>query len=328
MWQTGTMSATGQSSIKLDFSHVPNKPTTNEVIDFITGKLGISMIQVNRIHLRTSSVSCHVDIKEQSIALDIVEKNDGKHTIQCKGVEYPIPITMDDGSTIVKIHDASAQVTNTHIKNHMQRYGDVICVTEGVWSDAFACAGIPNGYRYVRMVIKKQIPSYIHINGETTLATHRGQQHTCRKCDHPVHHGMTCLSNRKLNSQKTNLMDRLKSYADVTTSGIQQKQNTLNTTTTTNTIPVEQPPQPQPGTSGLKFIPIKQTDAMTNDNSTVTETAVNLETNKGYRSRSPSVKRQAEKKLTDFITVESKRWRTRYTKSAEDKIIKGRRQSR
>lgn len=126
---------------------------------------------------------------------------------------YNIPINMDDGSKIVKIHDLSAKVKNAEIANCMREYGEVISVTEGVWSENFQCAGLPNGFRYVRMVIKTNIPSYLRIQGETTLATHRGQQHPCRKCELAVH----CLDNRKLTSQKANLSERLtSSYASIT----------------------------------------------------------------------------------------------------------------
>lgn len=327
------MSAMGRSSIKLDFSNVPVRPSTNEVIEFAVNKLGLVMDQVKRIHLRTSSVCCHVDLKDQSYALDLVEKNDGKHSILCKGTNYPIPVTMDDGSTIVKIHDVSERVTNTVIKCHMQQYGEVISVTEGVWSDAYACAGLPMGYRYVRMIIHKQIPSYMRINGESTLATHRGQQHTCRKCDLPVHHGMTCVSSRKLTTQKSNLNDRLKSYADVTTNG-HDLSTVDNVPKTTNTSTSKEKLEPQPGTSGLQCKPANKTKVIA-DTNVMTVNVVDTHTpnqveniNNKQRSRSSSVKRQADKKLTDFITIESKRGRTRYaTKTTTPENGKGRKKS-
>uniref|UniRef100_A0AAG5DP40 Uncharacterized protein n=1 Tax=Anopheles atroparvus TaxID=41427 RepID=A0AAG5DP40_ANOAO len=211
------MTETGIATIKLDFSSLPAKPPPGDVIDFIYKKIELSNEQIVRIHIKSSSPTVHVELKDQSVALEVVERHDGRQSFTFKEKSYNIPISMDDGSKIVKIHDLSAKVKNAKIANYMREYGEVISVTEGVWSENFPCAGLPNGFRYVRLIIKKDIPSYLRIQGETTLATHRGQQQTCRKCERAVHYGMSCLENRKLTSQRANLNERLTSpYASIT----------------------------------------------------------------------------------------------------------------
>lgn len=336
------------STIKVDFSNLPTKPPPNEVIDFITAKLGLNVEQISRIHLRTSSTAAHVEIKDPNIALDIVEKHDGRHEMSCQDKLFPIVISMDDGSTIVKIHDASVYVTNTDIAEYMSNFGEVISVTEGIWSKAFACAGLPNGFRYVRMIIKKQIPSYIHINGETTLATYRGQQPTCRKCDNAVHHGMTCVQNRKLTIQKTSVNERLHTYASVTSAENRKsvtEQGKNHARNNEDLASTAQHPQEEKSNNGSSQPVYSNTNnrslqgmPKTSSQQTTTTTPASDETTSTKRcrntalsrpSRSLSAKRQAEKKLTDCVSIVMKKGRTRYTfpQTSQSESDKGKRES-
>lgn len=331
------MSARGSATIKVDFSNIPTRPPAAEVIDFVITKLGLHKEQLNRIHLRTSSTCAYVEVKDPNIALDIVDKHDCRHEIECHGKKYAIAISMDDGSTIVKIHDVSALVTNTDIAKYMSYYGEVVSVTEGVWSAAFPCAGLPNGFRYVRMVRKKPIPSFIHINGETTLVTHRGQQATCRKCNMAVHHGMTCVKNRMLIAQKSNVNDRLNTYASIAASNNSSAAiEAIPSTSKTLSAPLSQ----AKGISAASLtdrdttqshqseksekVSTKRTqpDALVSVTANATKNTSPIRrtsksesstpTHSNGRERSTSAKRQAERLLTDTMTVESKRGRTRY----------------
>lgn len=208
--------ASGGASLRVDFSKMAVRPTLKEVMDFLTTKLCLAHEQVTRIHLRTTSTCAFIDVKDQSLALKIVEEHDGKHALQCQGTEVFIPITMDDGSVLVKLHDLSPRIADEEIKFHFQKYGKVIHIFEGCWNQESPFAGLPNGYRFVRIVAAKPIPSYVEIRGETTLATHRGQKPTCRYCGQHVHYGITCNLNRRLVSQKNDIGERLTTtYAQV-----------------------------------------------------------------------------------------------------------------
>lgn len=58
----------------------------------------------------------------------------------------------------MNIHDASVNVTNNKIGQYMSNYGEVVSVTEGIWSATFPSAGSPNGFRYVRIIVKINNP--------------------------------------------------------------------------------------------------------------------------------------------------------------------------
>lgn len=63
------------------------------------------------------------------------------------------------------------------------------------------------------MTVKKNIPSYVTIDGEKTNLSYYGQQQTCKYCTEYVHNGVSCVQNKKLLVQK--LAANNASYADV-----------------------------------------------------------------------------------------------------------------
>lgn len=128
---------------------------------------------------------------------------------------------MEDGGVDVKLHDLSEDVLDEHICALMQQYGDILSIRELAWDSKYAFGDIPTGIRVVRMVVKKNIPSTVTIDGETTCVSYFGQLHTCRHCKEPVHNGVTCIQNKKLLLQK--LHAEKISYATVTKHGDSKK---------------------------------------------------------------------------------------------------------
>lgn len=137
------------------------------------------------------------------------------------------------------------------------------------------------------------------------MATHRGQQHTCRKCERTVHHGMSCLDNRRLTIQKANVGERVKTtYASITAEAATVKSN------------------------------LEEQNETMIDEGKIKQKQIHLHKHKQVTKggkiqnqiRSPSVKRLVDKKVIDFVTVNSKRGRTRYTVKSKV-MVKDRRDS-
>ena len=63
------------------------------------------------------------------------------------------------------------------------------------------------------MVILVAIPSYITVQGKTTLATYRGQARTCQYCGANLHFGMNCVTASKVKVQKASVNRRLRAVA-------------------------------------------------------------------------------------------------------------------
>uniref|UniRef100_A0A182J1R8 Uncharacterized protein n=1 Tax=Anopheles atroparvus TaxID=41427 RepID=A0A182J1R8_ANOAO len=87
-----------------------------EAVKFLVEEIGLDELTVARIHLRSTASIAFVQLKEEGLALQTVEEHDGKHLYKCDGKEFAIPITMDDQSVIVKLHDLTAEVSDEDIK--------------------------------------------------------------------------------------------------------------------------------------------------------------------------------------------------------------------
>lgn len=73
------------------------------------------------------------------------------------------------------------------------------------------------------MIIKKNIPSLVNIDGETTFVSYNGQNQTCRHCNESAHSGISCIQNKKLQVQKLQADQLL--YSNVTKQSTDRKQN-------------------------------------------------------------------------------------------------------
>lgn len=200
-------------TVRVDFTQVPKKPSHGEALKYIWDKLGKDTEKVVRVHARGANTCMFLQMQDQASAQAVVEEHANKHSVQCDGKEYPIPFLMDDQSVIVRLHDLTADISDTAITSHLARHGEVFSIREGCWGNQYPCKGLPDGNKYVTMVVSKPIPSYITIHGETTLVTYRGQTKTCKSCQKEVHHGITCSASRKL-LQQSSVNERLK-FANV-----------------------------------------------------------------------------------------------------------------
>uniref|UniRef100_A0A182IW72 Ig-like domain-containing protein n=2 Tax=Anopheles atroparvus TaxID=41427 RepID=A0A182IW72_ANOAO len=218
----GAMEA--KCTVRVDFSKLPKRPPVMEATTFAMTQLGLKESEIASLRLKPANSFLDLRVKDQALALRTVERNDGKHSLECDGNKFPIPITMVDNSVMIKLHDLSVDTTDRMIAEFFSRYGEVRSIRPGVWAKPYPCAGIPDGNRYVTAVLSKPVPSFVTIGGEETLVTYRGQQQTCRTCSLAVHHGMSCTQGRKLIAQKAGVSGRLSYAAALVTSNASVQQ--------------------------------------------------------------------------------------------------------
>ena len=71
------------------------------------------------------------------------------------------------------------------------------------WSESNESEGIPLGIWSVRMLVKRNIDSWVTIDGEQALVVYKGQLQSCRHCKEQAHTGISCVQNKKLLYQKS-----------------------------------------------------------------------------------------------------------------------------
>lgn len=202
-----------ENTFRIDYANVPKMPSSEAVHRFAGETLGLRREEVLRIQYSRNLSVAFVKVASLDIAQRIVEVNDNKHEVVVDGKSYKLRLVMEDGAVDVKLYNLSEDVTNDKIVKFLSAYGETLSIREEVWDEKHFFPGLPTGVRIVRMIVKKNIPSYVNIDGETTMVAYFGQQHICRYCNEPAHNGVSCVQNKKLLLQK--LAASNTSYADV-----------------------------------------------------------------------------------------------------------------
>lgn len=204
-----------ENTFRIDYSKVPKKPTYEEVHLFIGNQLGMAREEVKRIQCSRTHGCAFVKASDLAVAQRVVNEHDGKHEIVVDNKSYVVRMWMEDGGVDVKLYDLSEDVTDQVIADFLSDYGDVLSVREVMWDAKYMFGNIGTGVRVARMVVKRNIPSDVIIDGEPTAVAYTGQQQTCRHCNEFIHIGITCIQNKKLLLQKLAADQTNSSYANI-----------------------------------------------------------------------------------------------------------------
>lgn len=193
-----------QNTIRIDYGALPNKPNIQKVQKFCAEKLGLKRGEVIRIQSSRALGVTFVTVVDLALALKVCEEHNNKHEVTGSDKKlYPVTITIEDGTVLVKLFDLSDDVPNTAVTRFLERYGEVRDVYEEVFDDAQEFAGAYTGVRIAKMVVRENIASWVSINGELTFLSYFGQRQTCKHCQDSLHIGVGCVQNKKLLVQKT-----------------------------------------------------------------------------------------------------------------------------
>lgn len=197
------MSVRRENTFRIDYANVPRKPSFEELHDFVATTLGLQYEQVVQLQPSRALGCAFVKVVDLELARRIVAEHDNKHETEVDGKIYKLRITLEDGAVEVKLTDLSEDITNEQVAEFLSAYGEVLTITNQVWDSKYRFAGLPTGARIARMMVKRNIKSYVTIDGQTTNVTYFGQLQTCKYCSEFVHNGISCVQNKKLLVQKT-----------------------------------------------------------------------------------------------------------------------------
>lgn len=215
------------NTFMVNFSEAPKKPKVEVVTDLIFNKIKIPSERVKSFQFNGSRGITYVECDNLDYALGIVEKHDKKHEVEYENHKFFVPLIMDDGATVVRIHDLPPQLDNNFIKNEMGKFGEVLSIRSESWENPVELKGIPSGIRRLRIRLTTTIPSYIFMGGHSTLVTYKNQLITCRHCGRQVHYGSKCaeitqIINRDQKSVNMRLQRPASAYASVVQTTIQK----------------------------------------------------------------------------------------------------------
>lgn len=225
-----------ENTFRIDYSNVPRKPSISDVHLFIGLELELTRDQVVRLQISKTLGCAFVKTVDLATAQKVVEENGEKHELAVVDKSYPLRISMEDGAVEVNLSDLSEGVSNATIAQFLGAYGEVFSIHEILWGENYHFESIATGTRVARMMVKKNIPSFVAIDSEIASVSYFGQRQTCRHCGEFVHNGVSCVINKKLLIQK---LAANQTYANVTKQPLQPQAQSVSKT-------VEQDPEMGP----------------------------------------------------------------------------------
>ncbi|KAJ8931227.1 hypothetical protein NQ314_015899 [Rhamnusium bicolor] len=97
----------------------------------------------------------------------------------------------EEEQTFVKIFDFPIELDNNKIKEKLSRYDTVKSIRNDKWSSE-GMYNFESGVRLVTMSIKQNVPSYLTIEGRTSLITYPNQIRTCMFSEEAGHVRRDC----------------------------------------------------------------------------------------------------------------------------------------
>lgn len=201
-----------ENTFKIDYSQFSVKPSIEKLYGFCRSVLGLKREDIKRLQGHRGGQCAFVKVSDLALAQKVVDEHDGKHEVECDGKKHKLRITLEDGSVEVRVYDLPEAVPEEKVEekvaNFLSAYGEVISIREVLWGESNESEGIPLGVWSARMLVKRNIDSWVTIDGEQAFVVYKGQLQSCRHCKEQSHTGISCVQNKKLLFQK--------SYANVT----------------------------------------------------------------------------------------------------------------
>ncbi|KXJ67808.1 hypothetical protein RP20_CCG010496 [Aedes albopictus] len=192
-----------ENTFRIDYSCFPVKPSFEKVHGFCRSVLGLKKEEVARLQFHKGEQCAFVKVNDLMLAQKIVDEHDGRHEVELNGKKHKLRITMEDGSVEVKVHDLPENVSEEKIVEFLSRFGEVISIRELTWGDGYEFAGIPLGIWSARMLVRRNIDSWVNIDGQQAFILYKGQLQSCKHCKEQAHTGISCVQNKKLLVQKS-----------------------------------------------------------------------------------------------------------------------------
>lgn len=176
-----------ENTFKIDYSQFSVKPSVEKLYGFCRSVLGLKREEIKRLQCHKGGSCAFVKVSDLALAQKVVEEHDGKHEVECDKKKIKLRITLEDGSIEVRVHDLPEDVAEEAVVRFLSAYGEVISIREVSWGETNECEGISLGIWSVRMLVHRNIDSWVTIDGEQAFVVYKGQLQSCRHCKEQTH---------------------------------------------------------------------------------------------------------------------------------------------
>lgn len=118
----------------------------------------------------------------------VAEALEGKGMLEVKGRNYPL-VPCERNTKTVSLHFLPIEVPNEDVEEELRKYGQVISVKRDYFQEA---PTVERGSRRAVMVMEREVPNFIDIDGFQTMCVYSGMKKSCRRCGQTGHFSFDC----------------------------------------------------------------------------------------------------------------------------------------
>lgn len=171
------------------------RPSALEIHEWIDTVLAVTVDQLEAIQLDGHQNCVFLKFVSSGPCEEILRRTNGQSTFVTADKER-IHVTLEqaiDNMKMVRVLNLPVEVDNQKLLTELAGYGRVVTLQDEVWNKKYKFT-VKTGVRIAKMEIKKDIPSYITIDGYRCVVIYQGQPRTCSYCQSPNHERLTCPS--------------------------------------------------------------------------------------------------------------------------------------
>lgn len=180
------------NTITMDFKKVKKKPSHMHLHMWVRNNLKLSEDQIIGIQYNHLKSVVYLKLTSNIMVKKLLNQHGEimKYTSE-EGTEFEIFLSEESEEKIVRVFDFPFELDNNKIKNKLENYG----IVKSIRNEYYKGDGlfkVDTGIRTAIMLIRKNIPSYLSIEGASSLVTYKDQIRTCMICDEPGHERKEC----------------------------------------------------------------------------------------------------------------------------------------
>lgn len=178
-----------KNTLECKFARGTERPNTGDVNMWLTGDIGLTIDQVEAVQFDCILNAVYVKFVNELTLEKLKNRLGDSVAWETKQGVIEVAIKKcDEKRKMVRVLNIPIEVENRHIHEKLSLYGKVESIQDEKYPKEHNCLpGIKTGVRIVSILLKREVPSFLEIDGYKALILYNGQPKTCVICNATDH---------------------------------------------------------------------------------------------------------------------------------------------
>ena len=201
------------------FTFAARAPSGVEFWSFLEQKYGIELCELMMVQEETNGRRVHVKFVDEKRAEQVAESGETEFVYKDGSTVKVMVQGPSEAVRIVRVRNLPMEVSAIEVSLALNQYGKVVDCNDERYPRGSCFQGLLTGNRVVKMVVKRNIPSYVRVAGTEAMVFYQGQKPTCQICASEDHFRGACPNKKRPLSWAERAQGRKDAADDVSKDG-------------------------------------------------------------------------------------------------------------